>query len=317
LKRNKKNIFITGVNGFIGKNLCNYLTKKNYNVYGIDNFYSSDPEDLKKINSKYLYFKKKSILEDDIFKDAPFSIDVVFHLAAQTSVSKSISNPKENNVLNIDGFKNILDLSIKNNVSKFFFASSCAVYGDTNNLPCKESQKNLYPNSPYAESKLFNEYYSEKFASKKINIIGLRLFNIYGPMQNRKSQYAAVISKWLYLMNKNKRLIIYGDGNSKRDFCHVDDLCILFEKIIHKKNISGIFNFCTGKPCSINELYSIFYSIVSKNRKFKMEISPLYKTKREGEIKLSYGDNSFLKSNLNFRPKIKLREGIKGLINAL
>ena len=79
MKRNKKNIFITGVNGFIGKNLCNYLTKKNYNVYGIDNFYSSDPEDLKKINSKYLYFKKKSILEDDIFKDAPFSIDVVFH----------------------------------------------------------------------------------------------------------------------------------------------------------------------------------------------------------------------------------------------
>ena len=170
----KKNILITGVNGFIGKNLCNYLTSKNYNVYGIDNFFSSERKDFQIIKSQNLFFRERSILDKDIFKESPFAVDTVIHLAAQTSVLSSFENVTENNRINIKGFENILLLCKQNNVKNFVFASSCAIYGDSILNPKNEKYSKPNPKSPYAESKLENEKFSSNDTFNEINIIGLR-----------------------------------------------------------------------------------------------------------------------------------------------
>lgn len=309
------NILITGVNGFIGKNICNFLTKKKYNVYGIDNFYSSSEDTLDLIKSNFFFFREKSILEEDIFDISPFKIDTVIHLAAQTSVIKSIEDPKENDEINIKGFKNILDLSKKNKVKNFFFASSCAVYGDCKILPNHENIKNLKPTSPYALSKLNNEKYSMHPSFNQMFIVGLRLYNIYGPMQNYSSEYSAIISKWTDSMKNSLQCKIYGDGKAVRDFCYIGDLCELFEILIENCKSSGIYNFSTNKPCEIEKLFFVLIEIFDKkgfNVKFKR---PIFLDERKGEIKVSYGDNTMLKSDFGFSPKIDLKTGLNKLLH--
>lgn len=305
---------ITGVNGFIGKNLCNFLTKRNIKVYGIDNFYSSSKRSLKLIKNKNFFFAEKSILDHDLISSAPFKLDAIIHLAAQTSVVKSIENPDENNLINIQGFRNIIDSCLKFEIRKFIFTSSCAVYGDLIKLPCSESFKSLIPKSPYAESKINNEIYSQKNKFNKISIVGLRLFNIYGPMQNGNSTYSAVIAKWISLLKKKKKCVIYGLGDAERDFCYVEDLCELLLLVLNSKKGSGIFNFCTRRPISMNSLFKLINKIMKiKDRNF-CEQNPIFKKSRKGEIKKSFGDNTLLKKTFNFTPKISIEDGIKKMV---
>tara|TARA_X000000950_G_scaffold171985_1_gene209510 strand:+ start:9845 stop:10801 length:957 start_codon:yes stop_codon:yes gene_type:complete len=310
----KKNILITGVNGFIGKNLCNYLTSKEFNVYGIDNFYSSKKKDVQLIKSKNLIFKEKSILDKNIFKESPINIDTVVHLAAQTSVARSFKKKEENDKINIKGFENMLLLCAQNDVKNFIFASSCAVYGDSNLNPKSEKYSKLFPKSPYAKSKIENEKFSKSELFNKINIIGLRLFNIYGPLQDSSSEYSAVISRWVSNLMQNKNCKIFGDGNNTRDFCYIDDLCKLMEILIYKKESKGIFNFCTQKPSSLIFLYNIMCKCFEELGIKKKNMSPIFKRKRDGDILSSYGDNSKLYSKFNFKPEIGLKSGIKKIL---
>lgn len=310
----KKNILITGVNGFIGKNLCNYLTSKNYNVYGIDNFFSSERKDFQIIKSQNLFFRERSILDKDIFKESPFPVDTVIHLAAQTSVLSSFENVTENNRINIKGFENILLLCKQNNVKNFVFASSCAIYGDSILNPKNEKYSKPNPKSPYAESKLENEKFSSNDTFNEINIIGLRLFNIYGPLQNSSSKYSAVISKWINNLIKNKNCEVFGDGSNTRDFCYVEDLCELMEIIIYKNESKGIFNFCTQKPSSLKFLYDTLCQSFDELGLRKERLNLVFKKRRKGDIVSSYGDNSKLFSEFNFKPKIQLKSGIKKIL---
>lgn len=312
----KKNILITGVNGFIGKNLCNYLTSKNFNVYGIDNFFSSKKKDIQLIKSKNLIFKEKSILDKNILKESPFQIHTVVHLAAQTSVVKSFEKKEENNKINIKGFENILLLCKQNDIKNFIFASSCAVYGDSNSNPKSEKYSKPLPKSPYAQSKLENEKFSKNEIFKKMNIVGLRLFNIYGPLQDTSSEYSAVISKWICNLMQNKSCEIFGDGNNTRDFCYIDDLCNLMEIIIHTKQAKGIFNFCTQKPSSLILLYDVLSQCFEELGFEKKKMQLIFKDKRNGDIISSYGDNSKMYSKFNFKPRIGLKTGIKKILKS-
>tara|TARA_B100000989_G_scaffold109827_1_gene80596 strand:- start:131 stop:1060 length:930 start_codon:yes stop_codon:yes gene_type:complete len=305
---------ITGVNGFIGKNLCNYLTKRNIKVYGVDNFYSSSRKSLRSIKNKNFFFAEKSILDHDLVSSAPFKLDAIIHLAAQTSVVKSVENPDENNLINIEGFKNVIDSCLKSEIRKFIFTSSCAVYGDSSKLPSPESTKDLLPKSPYAKSKLNNEIYSKKKKFDKMSVVGLRLFNVYGPMQNGNSTYSAVIAKWISFLKKKKKCSIYGLGDAERDFCYVEDLCELLLLIMDSKTRSGIFNFCTQKPISMNNLFKLINKIMKKKNNNFCEQKPIFKKSRKGEIKKSFGDNSLLKKTFNFVPKISIEDGIKKMV---
>ena len=118
--KNEKKIFITGVNGFIGRNLCKFLIDKKFIVYGIDNFFSSDKNDLKELKNPNFHFEEKSILDDNIYDFVKDKIDVVIHLAAQTSVFKSLEDPYLNDLININGFENIFYQSKKLDIESFF-----------------------------------------------------------------------------------------------------------------------------------------------------------------------------------------------------
>ena len=312
--KNEKKVFITGVNGFIGRNLCKFLINKKFIVYGIDNFLSSNQDDLKELKNPNFYFKEKSILDHNIYDFVKDKIDIVIHLAAQTSVFKSLKDPHLNNLININGFENIFYQSKKKGVENFFFTSSSSVYGDNKKLPLSEDLIELKPLSPYAESKLKNEFFLNKNKSA-MNAIGLRLFNMYGSRpENYSSNYAAVIPKWINNIRKNKSCQIYGDGKSLRDFCHIDDLCDFFMLLIKDNKKNGIYNFCSNKPCSIENL---FYKIIGSFNDLGYKIKypePDYVEEVMGDIKYSYGCNKLLKKIFNFQTKITLEMGLRRLI---
>ena len=313
---NKIGVLITGVNGFIGRNLCAFLSKKKrFNILGIDNFFSTDRKCLKFLNFKDFFFLEKSILDRDVFKNIPFKIDVVIHLAAQTSVIRSIEEPEINNLINIDGFKNILNLSRENQIKKIIFASSSAVYGDDPNFPLKENSNKLNPLSYYASSKLKNEEMSKE-VFKELKIYGLRLFNMYGNLLglNTDTNYASVIPKWISNFKNNKKCTIFGDGESQRDFCYVNDLCEFLEILIDTNSKSGIYNFCTGVSYSIQSLHDIMKKIFMKSNKNFIFQKPEFSDFIEGEIKISYGDTTLLKEEFNYVPKTLLESGLKKII---
>ena len=220
---------ITGAAGFIGSNLCEYLLEKNQNVIGVDNLSTGRQSNLERLyGSKmgdflfFIYDIRKE-LDPHIFDT---NIDHVVHLAAQVSVQKSIDNPKETYFINEIGFRNVAQLVEEVSASAFVYASSCAVYGDNPNLPLDERSA-LHPLSPYAHSKLQNELDGHEICRKipSLSVVGLRFFNIFGPWQDSKGGYAAVISKWIQCLMSGSQPIMYGDGLAQRDYCYVMNVC--------------------------------------------------------------------------------------------
>lgn len=293
----KKTWFITGAAGFIGSNLCEYLLNKRCKVIGYDNLstgYQHNIDRLKRNSNKNFKFIKGDILDKSIsLKD----VDIVVHLAAQVSVIKSIKDPLENNDINVSGFLNILNKSVEFNVKRFIYASSCAVYGENNNLPLDEKEI-LNPMSPYALSKIINESYANFYMSK-INITGLRFFNVFGPYQDPLSEYSAVIPKWINALINNQSPIIFGDGSATRDFIYVLDIARLIHQIgtTASSNKQRIYNIGSGVETSLKHLIKI---IVGKTK--KEEIKLIYKDARAGEIINSVAKIKNVVKDFNFIP---------------
>ncbi|KAB2832912.1 MAG: NAD-dependent epimerase/dehydratase family protein, partial [Caedimonadaceae bacterium] len=194
---------LTGVAGFIGSNLLEFLLKNDQIVIGLDNFLTGKKENLKSVFEKLSpkQIKNFTLVEGDIrderlCHEITKNIDYVLHQAALGSVPRSLKDPQTTNDVNVTGFLNILRASQENKVSKFVYASSSSVYGDSPHLPKVEEQiGNLL--SPYAVSKRTNELYGEVFARcYGTPTIGLRYFNVFGPRQDPESMYAALIPLW-------------------------------------------------------------------------------------------------------------------------
>jgi len=232
--------------------------------------------------------------------------DFVIHLAAQTSVSQSIADPKTTIGIIVDGTVNVLKSCVKTNVKNLIFSSSAAVYGNSPDTPISEtSQPN--PISPYGASKLVAEHnlwvFSKFFG---LNCISLRLFNVYG---NSKSSEDSVIRKFLKNISKEMPLEIFGDGTQTRDFVHISDVLQAFSCAI--KNIEAkrgeIYNIGGGKPTSINELASLLIS--SKGKEMQIIHMPAI----QGEIKFSEADISLAKTDIIYSPEMSLRDGLASL----
>ena len=315
------NILSTGSAGFIGFNLCNYLLEKNYNVIGLDNYTTGDR---KKTNLLKQKFKKNFIFFEGDIRNKKLLIKItkncktIINLAGQVSVQKSIHNILENDSINSQGFLNILDCVLANNVSDIIFASSCSVYGNNKNIPHKENQT-LNPQSPYAVSKISNEIYSKMFVNlyKDFKITGLRFFNVIGPWQSKNSEYGAVIPRWISSFLNNDVPKIYGDGKATRDFIDVLDLSKLIERIMLKENnyLFEIFNVGTGRELSILDL---FYEIQSVMGKLDLKVSfdhPIFTDKRKGDIDRSCSDNSKIKKYFDYNKFINIKESIIKILN--
>jgi len=341
-------ILITGGAGFIGSHLVDALTEQNQNNHviildnlstgNIDNiahhFNKDDIDDITKLEKQvdsanallhkkeeqktdgwiefcsddqriifcYVDIRNRVLLQKIFQKYKP---EYVFHQAAIPSVPRSVRDPIASNEANVNGTINILNAARKNNVKKI---SMLKKYGDTPTLPKKESMPPL-PLSPYAVSKLAGELYCKAFYEVYgLNYVCLRYFNVFGPRQDPKSEYAAVIPKFITRIQNGKSPVIYGDGEQTRDFTFVSDVVQANIKAAVSDAV-GMFNVAGGKRISINHLATKIASILEKNS------NPVYEDERPGDVKHSLADITNAHQTFGYQPDYNIEEGLEETIS--
>ena len=280
-----KNILITGGLGFIGSHIADELMDDNKIVI-LDNLSTGNINNLKNPNHDNLRIVKEDIRNANL-DELTSNIDYIFHLAAMASVPLSIDRPAECNDINLNATLRLLTSAVKNDVEKVIFSSSSAVYGQNENMPLKESEQPM-PKSPYAASKASCELYLKSYHdSYGLNYTSLRYFNVFGPKQDKNSQYAAVIPNFISALLEGEQPVIYGDGEQTRDFIYVKDIVKANIKSC-ESDFNGIINVASGKKISINQLYAIVKKTLNS------DVEPKYLPERQGDIKHSLADVSNL-----------------------
>ena len=298
---------VTGGAGFIGRHLITKLLHDEHNITIFDNFSSSSKNDISHLLENGVSLVTGDILDYDLLLKSMANHDFVIHLAAQTSVSQSIADPKTTIDIIVDGTVNVLKSCVKTNVKNLIFSSSGAVYGNSLDAIISENSQ-LSPLSSYGASKLVAEYNLQTFSKLfGLNCISLRLFNVYG---NGQSSEAGVIRKFLKNISKELPLEIFGDGTQTRDFVHISDVTQAFYRTI--KNIEakrgGVYNIGSGVSTSINELASLLISSKEK------DLPIIHKTAIQGEIKDSKADISLAENDIGYSPEVSLRDGLASLV---
>ena len=294
---------MTGGAGFIGGYLVDFLLD-NHTITIYDNLSNSSKSTLNLLIKKGAQFVIGDILDYDMLAESSKGFDLVIHLAAKLDVTESVLYPEIVENVNVNGTINVLKSCIKNNIKKIIFASSAAVYGDSNIAVTEDIETK--PISPYGTSKMLAEKEIKKMAKNNLDYINLRLFNTYGKRQNR--QYAGVISNFAENISKDNPLVIYGNGKQTRDFISINDVIDAFDCVI-KTNSSGTYNIASGKSISIKELAEIFLHISG------VEIQITYKPAKKEDIQHSMADISLAQEELKFNPKVNLKEGLSDLIS--
>lgn len=292
-------VLITGGAGFIGSHVTDVMLSAGYSVTVVDNLVTGSRNNLR---------REAELIALDICDEEIDSIfsqvkpQIVIHLAAQTSVTRSMSNPYVDAKTNVTGTLRILDNCVKHNVQKIIYASSAAVYGTPVTLPINEEHP-LQPLSFYGLSKLTPEKYIELHHSLfNIPFTIFRFANVYGPRQDAVGE-GGVVSIFLSKLMKQQTPIIYGDGEQTRDFIYVKDIAQAILAAITSGS-GGCYNLSTGTASSINSLLRLACSIVGS------PFEPQYYPARQGDIIHSILDNTRAKQNLNWQPVYSLETGL-------
>jgi len=308
-------ILVTGGAGFIGSNIVEFLLKNNVKkVRVIDNLSTGNKNNLKPFLEKYdnveFMYGDISRLED--CRKAVKGMDVITNQAALGSVPRSINDPLSSHISNVNGFLNILIAAKEEGIKRVVYASSSSVYGDHPVLPKKEENTGSVL-SPYAVTKAVDELYAGVFSKcYDMECIGLRYFNVFGPRQDPKGAYAAVIPKFIDIMKKGKQPTINGDGSFSRDFTYIDNVVQANIKALttsNKECYGEVFNIGAGGRITILELVDAI------NKGLKTNIKPILGPNRAGDIPHSNADISKAKSMLDYEPKIQFYEGIDLLLH--
>lgn len=270
-------ILVTGGAGFIGSHIVEHFQNK-AEVRVLDNLRSGY---LRNIEPFKVDFIQGSILDKDVLARAMEGVDYVFHLAAMISVPESMSKPVECVEINTIGTLNVLEAAYQAGVKKMTLSTSAAIYGDNPVVP-KREEMFPEPKSPYAETKLSGEYYCGIYTNEgKLNTACLRYFNVFGPRQDPKSQYAAAIPIFISKALKNEPITIFGDGEQTRDFIYVKDIAAANAYFCTQSSETGVFNVAYGGRITINDLAKKIVAILGS----KSEI--VYKPVRAGDVKHS------------------------------
>lgn len=296
-------VLITGGCGFIGSNLAEELSESHHVVI-LDNLATGSVDNIKRLDVELV---EGDITDLALLQDLFEGVDYVLHQAAVVSVPESIKDPLKANEVNARGTLNVLLAARDNRVRKVVNASSCAVYGDTHELPISEDVAPR-PKSPYAVTKLTAEYYCNVFTELYgLGTASLRYFNVYGPRQDPSSDYAAAIPKFITRVLNGESPVIYGDGEQTRDFVFVRDV-VKANIMAMESRVSGVFNVATGRRVSVNELASLIIELSGN------DLSPVYDEPREGDIVHSYGDASKIRDEIGFKASYEIAEGLRETI---
>ena len=312
---------ITGVAGFIGSNLAETLLKTGQKVTGLDNFSTGHPHNLEMIRQavgeelwRNFSFTEGDIRDLDTCRRLCDKAEHVLHEAALGSVPRSIEDPLLSNSCNIDGFLNMLIAARDAGVKSFVYAASSSTYGDEPTLPKMEDRIGK-PLSPYAVTKYVNELYADVFHSAYgFRSIGLRYFNIFGQRQDPEGAYAAVIPQWFAAVLKGKTVQINGDGETSRDFCHIDN-CVqanLLAACAEKEEAwNQVYNIACGERTTLNELFGLIREEVSRHRPEAASVQPAYRDFRAGDVRHSLADISKAHNLLGYEARFKVRDGLR------
>jgi len=299
-------IVITGGAGFIGSHLAEYWSNQGAEVHIIDSLRSGFEKNIKEFSN--VVFHKGSIVNKELTLEVLKNTDYVFNLAALVSVPESLEKPEECIDINVKGLLNILDAAKVHKVKKVVHSSSAAIYGDDPRLP-KDISMRPKPQTPYGITKLDGEYYLQMyFEQYGLPTTSLRYFNVFGPRQDPKSQYAAAIPIFVFKALKNEPITIYGDGEQTRDFVYVKDVVKANVLAAEKEKVTGVFNVANEKAITINELAKLI--IKTTNSKSKI----IYEDERPGDIKHSLASIKETRENLNFEPSYDLISSLETTI---
>jgi nucleoside-diphosphate-sugar epimerase len=302
---------VTGGAGFIGSSIAEALLASGESVRVLDDFSSGRRENLESLQGR-LELVEGSILDADAVTRATRGVEVVFHEAAIPSVVRSVDAPRPSMQVGVQGTTVVLDVARHAGVRRVVFAASSAAYGDTPTLPKVETMEPR-PLSPYAVSKLTAEHLMRVFANLYgLETVSLRYFNVFGPRQDPKSEYAAVIPKFVTAALRGERPQVFGDGEHTRDFCYIDNAVSanLLAASTTRKLKGEVVNVACGERTSLNRLLGLIGELVGK------PVEPLYGPSRPGDVRDSLADIHAARELLGYEPRVDVREGLQRTIEA-
>ena len=301
---------VTGGAGFIGSNMVRHLVEKNKKVRILDDLSTGRLDNIKDLLDK-VDFIQGDLRDTDTVKHAVNDVRYIFHYGALPSVARSVEDPLTSNQTNVCGTLKLLLAARDARVDRFMYSSSSSVYGNTEVLPKTEDMV-LMPLSPYAVQKLSGEYYCRIFHSLYgLKTFALRYFNVYGPRQNPKSQYSAVIPLFIDALKNRKPPVIHGDGEQTRDFTFVQDVinANLACCTAPDKACGQVFNIARCDRISVKGLASEIMNIMG------IHITPIHESTRAGDVRDSQGDSRKAETLLGWRSDTNLQEGLQKTVD--
>ena len=320
LEQIQKVWLVTGVAGFIGSNLLEFLLLHNQKVVGLDNFSTGYQKNLDEVKAtvgeeKYRSFTfiKGDIADFSTCQNACKNVDIILHQAALGSVPRSIKDPIASNLSNVTGFLNMLTAAKDEGVKRFVYASSSSVYGDSKELPKVEERTGKLL-SPYAVMKYTNELYADVFTKTYgIECIGLRYFNVFGKRQDPNGAYAAVIPKWVDSLLSQEDVYINGDGETSRDFCYIENVIqmnLLAGTTENEEAFGEAFNVAVGGQTTLNELYILIQKELKTRIADMGDIQAIYRDFRDGDIRHSNANISKAQKIVGYDPSHTISDGM-------
>lgn len=296
------NVLVTGGAGFIGSHIVRGLLERGDRVRVLDNFSTGKRGSLDGLDVEIV---EADLRDASRLTEACRGVETVFHQAAFVSVPQSMQEPLDCFDVNVTGTASLLEAARKHGVKRVVFASSAAVYGDSDAYPLSEETP-LRPLSPYAASKRVDEIYGQLYtASFGVEVVGLRYFNVYGPRQRPDSQYAAAVPIFIRRLLDNKPVTIFGDGGQTRDLIFVGDVVRAnLAAAAHPSAPGGVFNICTGNETRILDLVEILQDL------FPSAPAPEFAAPRAGDIYRSIGSPQKAAETIGFRAEVSLTDGL-------
>jgi nucleoside-diphosphate-sugar epimerase len=296
---------VTGGAGFIGSNTVDEIVRRGHSAVVLDDFSAGREENLKQWAGK-IEIVRGSITDLRTVQKACEGADYVIHLAALTSVPRSVNHPIESNHINIDGTLNVLVAARDAKVRRLVYAASCSAYGEATIQPQGE---NMCPDpiSPYGVTKFVGELYAKAFGRcYGLETVCLRYFNVFGPRQDPTSAYSGVLSKFITTLLADGQPVIFGNGDQSRDFIFVENVVQANLLACETQNCAGrTFNIGTGGRYTLNETLRLLEKISGKKASAK------YEPPRSGDILHSQADITEARKTLGYDPKINFEEGLR------
>lgn len=314
---------VTGAAGFIGSHLCERLLRLGQEVVGIDNLstgYLRNIEDVRRSIGRdlgeaaaaRLRFEREDVRDPAALARCFDGVDHVLHQAAMASVPRSMETPHLHHEHNTDGFFRVLEAARGATVKSLVYASSSSVYGDHPALP-KREQDTGEVLSPYAATKACNEVYATAWSRAfGLPVYGIRYFNVFGPRQDPNGAYAAVIPRWIDTLARGERPVIFGDGETSRDFCPVANVVQvnLLAALPDPAPENRVFNVALGGRTTLNELFELLRDGLTQLGAPCSDIEATYADFRPGDIRHSLADITRARVQLGYVPQVSREQGL-------